>query len=168
MDYCWREKNHLTPCCQPMALLNTPEILQKGSYDCGRTACLIVARFHGVSEADADVMAGRLPVDKLEGTDPAAISSWWRSEGWGCCEGWMDADAVQHHCENGRPVILLAQLHGGGHWTVARGISRKTIHFQDPANGRWKMPVDQFIPLWHDHNRFGAKFRQWGIVGVRV
>lgn len=166
---CWRAKNHLTPCCSTeMALLNTPEIYQKGPYDCGRASALIVLGFYGVVGADADRLIATLPVDPHDGTDPLQMSTWFRSIGWGCCEGTMDIGTVKHHGAEGRPVILLYQNEHGGHWAVSRGVSRGTIYLQDPNSGRSKMPVAAFEAAWWDNSRHGARFRQWGIVGVPV
>lgn len=165
---CWRARNLLSPCegaCD-VPLLDTPDIRQLGPYDCGRAAALIVLRYYGMSEADAATSAGRIPVDKHDGTDPAQLAAWARHEGWHVNEGWMDLHTVRHHGAQGTPVILLATLHGGGHWVVSRGIARRSIYLQDPATGRDKHDIDEFTKVWHDANRYGARFRQWGIVMV--
>lgn len=147
-----------------MPLLNTPDIRQSGEYDCGRTAARIVLQTLGIPEADAVGMVGRLYTDKHDGTDPAQLAQWARHEGFGVAEGFHDLDTVRHHGNEGRPVILLANLHGGGHWTVSRGIARNKIYLQDPCGGRENMPLDEFAACWVDSNRYGARFRQWAVV----
>lgn len=123
-------------------------------------------RTQGLTDADAVTAVGRLHVDKHDGTDPAYLATWARHEGYRVCEGWMSMDTVRHYGQDGVPVILLATLHGGGHWVVSRGVTRQTIYLHDPAVGRVKMPVAEFEAVWHDGNRYGAKFRQWGVVVV--
>lgn len=152
-----------------MALLNTPELLQEGPYDCGRTACLIVLGFHGITGADANRAIATLPVCPVDGTDPAQMETWFRSlDGWGCSGGSIGVSTIKHHCDEGRPVILLMQTEHGGHWVVSRGVSQGRIHLQCPNKGRFPMAVKAFEAAWWDNGRHGAKFRQWGIVGVRV
>jgi len=147
-------------------LLNTPEIRQAGEYDCGRAAARIVLGSYKVPEADAVGMTGTLRVDKLNGTDPAEMVTWFRSHGWSVTEGSTDVPTVRHHCDHGRPVILLATLHGGGHWTVCRGVSRGRIYFQDPFNGRWDMRTTEFDAVWKDANKYGTTFSRWAVVAV--
>lgn len=152
-----------------MPLIETPDVRQRGPYDCGRAAALIALLTppSGVSEADALTLVGSLPVDKYDGTDPAQLAGWWRRIGWHVNEGWMDLDTVRHHGNEGRPVILLATLHGGGHWVVSRGIARQTIYLQDPYSGRDKYPIVEFEAVRHDYNRYGTRFEQWGIVAMQ-
>lgn len=147
-------------------LLNTSEEKQLGPYDCARACASIVLAYYGVQPADAATMIGRLRVDKHDGTDPGELAGWFRAEGWMVNEGWHDIDTVRHHGQEGRPVILLATIDGSGHWVVSRGVTRKTIYIQDPFSGRVKYPVAEFEALWHDHDRYGTKYRQWGLVAV--
>lgn len=148
-----------------MPLIDTPDYRQLGPYDCGRKCAEIVLAVNRIPDADAECMVGRLRVDKHDGTDPGELASWFRAEGWHVNEGWMDIETVRHHGHEGRPVILLATLHGGGHWVVSRGVPRKTLYLQDPFVGRWKIPVDEFVAVWHDRDRY-ARYEQWGIVAV--
>jgi hypothetical protein len=166
MVNCWRDRNFLTPCdgCN-VALLDLPDNRQLGAYDCGRAVALTKLLFHGVPDVEAATMVGRLPMDENDGTSPGNFAAWFRQERWKVVEGWMDIDDVRHHCSKGRPVILLAQLHGIGHWVIARGVSRGTVYLQDPNAGRTKMKSDEFARVWHDVDRF-ARYEQWGIVAV--
>lgn len=147
-----------------MPLIETLDIRQLGPYDCGRACAAMVLGFYRVPAADAASMIGRLRVCKHDGVDPGELAGWFRSEGWLVAEGWHDVDTVRHHGYEGRPVILLATLHDGGHWVVSRGVIRKTIYLQDPYSGRDKYPVEDFIGVWHDRDRYGTRFVQWAVV----
>lgn len=147
-----------------MPLLETPHIEQLGNFDCGRASALINLLYNSVPQAEAAVMVGRLRVSTHDGVDPSEMATWGRSEGWHVNEGWMDIGTLKHHGDEGRPVILLVTLHGNGHWIVSRGVSRGWVFVQDPATGRDKYKADEFLKIWNDANRYGAKFKQWGIV----
>lgn len=165
MIECWRRKVHLTPChgCE-MPLLDTPGIGQLGNFDCGRASALINLTYQSVDPAIAATMVGRLRVSTSDGVDPSELSTWGRAENWHVNEGWMSVSTLKHHADELRPVILLVTMHGNGHWIVSRGVSRGRIHFQDPNASRDSMKISEFVSIWHDRNRYGAQFEQWGFV----
>lgn len=148
-----------------MALLDTRDIRQLGPYDCGRASALIKLLYYDIPEVEAATMVGRLTVDPDDGTSPGNLAAWFRQERWNVNEGWMDIDTVRHHGAQGRPVILLSQHNGIGHWTVARGVGKTVIYLQDPNEGRRTQKINEFVASWHDADRY-ARYTQWGLVAT--
>lgn len=146
-----------------MPLLDTPDIRQLGHYDCGRASAAVILRFHGMPDVDSIGVLGRLPIDRLDGTDPAQMAGWWRANGYSICEGRMDIDLLRHFADVGVPVQMVATIDGQGHWLVSRGIARGRVYVQDPFAGRGKYTTGEWLGKWYDYNRYGTHFNQWGI-----
>lgn len=139
-------------------MLDTPDVRQKDDYRCGPVCMDCAFRLLG-----ARITASALDIaSPIDGTHPAAIEHGFRAAGLNVCSGSMTVDDLKHHTRLGRPVLCSTAIFGG-HWVVVRGVQRKRVYYHCPVEGRKSLPVDTWVGLWHDFERTGHAFVQWGI-----
>ena len=150
-----------------MALIDTKDIRQSDSFDCGAVAADVACRVHGVCKRKG-YFRHLLGTNGINGTDPRTIEAFIRLEGLKVLSGEMDIHDLQFMTRRGKPVITLVTFETCGHYIVVRGVTgtgrNKFVHFHDPETGRQKMPANEFIEVWRDYDRFGVSYKQFGIV----
>ena len=144
-----------------MPLLDTPDVRQRGDFDCGAAAVETVLRVLGVRATAAVVLA-----DAVDGLHPATIEAALRRAGVPVQSGTMTVADLKHHTALGRPVLCPVALHGG-HWVVVRGARRDRVFFHCPVDGRLSAAADAWDVVWRDSTRSGHPFDRWGIAAGR-
>lgn len=144
-----------------------PDLRQAKDHDCGPTAVRIILKYHKRSVTKTHIK--ELPCDPVDGTDPRAIESWFRSRDLGVLAGTMTWQDLRHLTGQGRPVIcLITTSHGIGHYVVVSHTFGGYITYQCPTNGLLKVSKKEWLRGWHEVDRLGAKYIQWGIAVHRL
>ncbi len=144
-------------------LIDTKDIRQTKSFDCGAVTTAVACRVFGICRKK-DYFHNLLGTNGINGTDPRTIEAFIRLEGLKVLSGEMDIEDLRHSTKHGKPVITLVNYGNFGHYIVVRGVTRKHVHFHDPELGRQKMLISEFILSWIDSDRFGVCYHQFGIV----
>ncbi len=139
-----------------MTPLDTPDIRQRDTDDCGEAARDCVLRFLGVRGAARQIATA------TDGTHPSTMEAAFRLAGVLVQSGTMSVADLQHHTTQGRPVVCPVALHGG-HWVTIRGVARGFVYFQCSVDGRLQLKLAAWLDIWRDSTRAGHDFDAWGI-----
>ena len=146
-------------------MIQLPDIRQRFDHDCGLTATRILLRYVR-KRPPSDLI--RLACDPVDGTDPRAIETYLRQLGLRVQAGSYTVEDLSHSTATGRPVVcLVTPAHGVGHYVVVSGIEGQTIHYQCPTEGPARSGLRSWLKGWHEVDRLGAKYHQWGISAWR-
>ena len=77
----------------------------------------------------------------------------------------MTDAALRRTLDLRRPVILMIQAWGEGHWVVAIGHDRARIYFEDPIlhASRGYLTWRELESRWHDVGFDGRRVRRYGV-----
>jgi len=143
-------------------LLDLPDIRQSSDFDCGAATTNCVFTYLGYNKPRKFFLQ-MLGTNEMNGTDPRTLEAQIRREGYKVLSGDMAIEDLRSQANQGRPVILLVTLHGGGHYITSRGVQRGRVHYQDPSCGPQSMKVNEFKERWNDYDRFGITYANFGI-----
>ena len=138
-------------------ILDVPDIRQASDYDCGSACVDMVAAFFGRRTRGPAALANR-----VQGMSPDTVEAVLRALGFVVLSGTMTAADLRHLCDTGRPVLCPIEARGG-HWVVVRGVARRKVLFNCPADGPGALPEADWAAGWHDVSRTGQRFDRWGI-----
>ncbi len=139
-------------------MLQLPDVRQAENYDCGPASIDTVLRFFGVRSKTSVVQCA----NEIDGTHPATLETALRRAGLLVCAGRMSLADLTHHTRLGRPVLCPVDLFGG-HWVVVRGATSKRVYFHCPSEGPQWVTRDRWLSIWHDSERSGDVFVNWGL-----
>ncbi len=155
---CWFQDRAIPRTEDSSVLLTLPDVRQLHGHDCGEAAIKCVLGFHRVTA----VVRLATPT---HGTDPGHIEAALRNFGFGVTAGEMTVEDLKHYCDTFRPVICLVHWPTGSdsHFLTVRGVSRRTVYFNDPFDGPGKVSAAEFEAAWKGQGRVGM-FNRWAIV----
>lgn len=157
---CYRVSRGLPRCEECNVILKVPDLRQTDGHSCGLCALNSVLTFHG--RKPVSKIGSGLP-SKLDGIEPRAIEMAARGLGLSCVSGQMTLDDLRHYTRSGRPVIVLVQFSGGGHYQIVKGIVRRTIYLQCPVSGGVTEREADFAARWHDYTIDAHRLDNFGI-----
>ncbi len=137
-------------------MLELPDVRQRDEFSCGSAVYRCVVEFLLGSSK-------RIPADPHDGVHPFELEPALRRAGLKTQSGSMEVADLKWHVSQGRPVICLIRVEGGGHWVVVRGVTAKRVHFHDPAKGRVWLTHEQWGDRHSDWDRHGTVYRQHSI-----
>lgn len=142
-----------------------PDVRQQGPSDCGAAcAAAVLVHFGRLPLKYAlDECSARLLTSGIDGTDPRAIEALFRAEGLRVQSGEMTLPDLRWHTDRGRPVVVVTR----GHYLVVRGLWYTTVYVHDPLEGPKEPRQDAFLVEWEDVDRFGTRYRSFGIAAWR-
>jgi ABC-type bacteriocin/lantibiotic exporter with double-glycine peptidase domain len=140
-------------------LIDTAEHMQSHNWDCGRTVLPIVCDHYG---KPVPLFISKLS-NAISGLAPDTLSAAFRSLGFKVLEGSWTVPILQAVTKDNKPVVVLTQLNGVGHWSVCRGVQRGKVYLQCPSQGRVSVPIDQFDAEWIDYSSLDRAFDRWAI-----
>lgn len=146
-------------------LLELRDLRQTDNHDCCPAAARVAFSAFGYRYSHA-ALIDALHTSGMDGTDPRTLEAMLRKSGWHVLSGDMSVEDLKYQTRLGRPVIVLVTLDCGGHYVTVRGVHRNRVHFHDtrPANGGFvSLPTGEFEAVWHDFDRFGTDYRNFGL-----
>lgn len=143
-------------------MLELPDIRQSTDYDCGAAATQSVFEYWGVSKPKKFYL-NLLGTNGINGTDPRTLEAQIRQSGFKVLSGDMVSQDLYNQTKLERPVIVLATLHGAGHYIVVSGVYYGYVYYQDSISGPSRLRRDKFEEVWHDFDRFGQVYKQFGL-----
>jgi ABC-type bacteriocin/lantibiotic exporter with double-glycine peptidase domain len=141
-----------------------PDIRQEDVYDCGAVAANIVCTYWGLNRPRSAYLR-ELLTNGINGTDPRTMEGFLRRQGLYVISGEMSAADLRFQTRLGRPAVVLVTSQGVGHYAVVSAVSRGGVFMQDPACGPRRQRLKDFVADWHDGDRLGVAYTQFGIVG---
>lgn len=141
-------------------LLQLPDHRQSESWDCGRTALRIICDFYS---KPLPLLIANLS-NAVSGLSPDALSAAFRSMGFKVMDGSWTVPLLKAVTKDGKPVVVLTQLDGVGHWQVCSGIYRGKVHLQCPEQGKVAVAVERFDKDWIDFHHLNGVFDRWGVL----
>jgi ABC-type bacteriocin/lantibiotic exporter with double-glycine peptidase domain len=143
-------------------VISLADLRQSGEHDCGLVAVQVVLRH--LRRRPKPHQFGILNCNSIDGTDPRAIEAFFRSIGCHVLAGSMAWTDLEQFTTIGRPVICLTTpAHGIGHYVVVAGVQASTVHYQCSTEGPCRSGKRTWMRSWHEVDRLGAIYHQWGI-----
>jgi len=145
-------------------ILDIPVVRQRDGHTCGLAVFNAVRRYYGSRGVKELGLGVPCPID---GTDPRQLEMAFRGAGYAVQAGSMDRADLLHHARQWRPVVLLVQADGNGHYVVSAGLDRGRVALMDPLRGIVRERWPDFAPRWVGAGIELQAYRQFGIaVGV--
>lgn len=159
-----------------MKILPFPELRQAYNWDCGASAIQSILIYYGL-DVRAGLIIKEAGTNYDHGTSPAQMKAVFKKYKLQCTAQKMTVADIKKSIDKKIPVILLLQAWspqeqvdwqnewGNGHYVVAIGYDSKKIYFEDPfALGRTFLSYDELLTRWHDKDKNGKKYINWGLV----
>src|SRR5581483_11966235 len=151
-------------------LLDTADLRQRFTWDCGPTALQIACGLFGVGPESPDEWVKLVGATEKDGTDPAAMMRAAVGLGLAVTAGEMTVEDLGRFFAQGRPVVVAMQALDypatgtrAGHYAVVNGVGLGRVMLQDPVRGRVMLPQEDFTKAWHDVGADGTQYKQLGI-----
>lgn len=140
--------------------------IQTQDHDCGPSAVAAACWLSGCTVKDARKIARGVKATLQDGSCPMALEAALRSGGMCVQSGEMDTNDLRHHTGHGRAVICPVSEFNG-HWVVVSqfeyGVMQAYVQYWCPIEGLGKATEGWFRDRWHDTDRLGKHWKQWGI-----
>lgn len=138
-----------------------PQLLQSDHHSCGPVCYRMVCGVLGIEPRD-------LRSDPDKGTQPWQIRLALNAVGVSVLHGSMTFVDLAHLVRD-RPVIVLVDRDGVGHYQCVRGISTdgKRVSIQCPIGGRLTRSRAAFLREWDDVEYACGRYKQFGIAAWR-
>jgi predicted double-glycine peptidase len=148
--------------------VDLPNVSQVTGYTCGPSALMAVCAYFGVVddalEWEAD-FARAMGVGRA-GADPHQLTVPARGRfGLEVQEFQPMADSELRWClDRRRPVLMMLQAWGEGHWVAAIGYDRSGVYFEDPSlhTSRGYLKWRELAARWHDVGYRGVHVPRYG------
>jgi predicted double-glycine peptidase len=161
-------------------LWDMPMVEQTTNYTCGAAAMQGVLAYYGFSFTE-DFLAKELGSTPKDGTDHVKMVEYAVKLGLQAeVKSNLTLKEVQSRIEKGDAVIAEAQAWqddkpsakpypetwNSGHYMIVIGVDEKNVYFVDPSAGlkRGYIPVEEFMPRWHDTDMKNQKLYQTAIL----
>lgn len=129
-----------------------PNVTQMTDYTCGAAALHAICAYFGVGPEDERAFEIEMAMP-LTGADPIHITTAATRFGLEVEEHRPMTIAQLENClDEGRPVILMLQAWGEGHYVVAVGYDDEVVYVEDPSieGSRGFIDRGELDARWHD------------------
>lgn len=141
-----------------------PGVRQQDDFDCGPAAVKSVLGYYGMDSFTLAKYATMLNTSQTDGTDPRSIETLLRQRfRLSVVSGDFEVLDLEHFSRQQVPVICLVTRETAGHYVVVLGVRRGKVHMFDPEDGSLSMTATEFDDCWHDCDRYGLQFKNFGI-----
>jgi peptidase C39-like protein len=142
-----------------MEALDIPDVRQKDGSSCGLACFRAVLEYYDIQEQQG--------LTHPDGLKPGEIEALARAHGMECRQ-LTGMDALGRQLNQGRPVICPIQAGDpdslkNGHYVVVRGFDDGKVQVHDPIDGPQEIESAAFLDRWHDVDRDGAEYKQFGL-----
>jgi ABC-type bacteriocin/lantibiotic exporter with double-glycine peptidase domain len=135
-------------------------------YDCGAAAIYYIASQFKLHLPAYKDFISFVQCDKQNGTSPQLMLTALKKLHIKCTSFFMmDISLLIELLYNGYYILCPIQS-GIGHWVVVCGITNRSVYIFDPAHGKRKVPINQFIQNWYDVGPDGTEYYRYGIACI--